>query len=43
MGSLGTDTDISDITYKNVYTWTSNQVSILVHLPKEVLSLIRCT
>jgi len=28
MGSLGEDTDISDITYKNVYTWTSNQVRI---------------
>ena len=27
MGSLGTDTNITDITYKNVYTWASNQVS----------------
>lgn len=26
MGSLGTDTNISDITYVNVYTWSSNQV-----------------
>ena len=26
MGSLGTDTDISDITYLNVYTVASNQV-----------------
>lgn len=23
MGSLGADTDISDITYQNVYTWSS--------------------
>ena len=30
MGSLGIDTEISDITYKNVYTWTSNQVCCLV-------------
>ncbi|KAL4961270.1 putative extracellular rhamnogalacturonase [Aspergillus stella-maris] len=26
MGSLGTDTDISDIVYRNVYTWNSNQM-----------------
>ena len=26
MGSLGTDTDISDIVYRNVYTWKSNQM-----------------
>ncbi|CRL18680.1 Glycoside hydrolase, family 28 [Penicillium camemberti] len=26
MGSLGTDVDISDITYRNVYTWNSNQM-----------------
>lgn len=26
MGSLGTDTDISDIIYRNVYTWKSNQM-----------------
>ena len=27
MGSLGSDTNVSDITYKNIYTWSSNQVS----------------
>lgn len=26
MGSLGSDTNISDITYRNVYTWKSNQM-----------------
>lgn len=26
MGSLGAGTNISDITYKNVYTWSSNQM-----------------
>ncbi|KAL4901736.1 RGase A [Aspergillus multicolor] len=26
MGSLGTDTDISDIVYRNIYTWKSNQM-----------------
>ncbi|KAJ5968674.1 hypothetical protein N7501_004922 [Penicillium viridicatum] len=26
MGSLGTGVDISDITYRNVYTWNSNQM-----------------
>lgn len=26
MGSLGTDTDISDILYRNIYTWKSNQM-----------------
>jgi hypothetical protein len=26
MGSLGTDTEISDIVYRNVYTWKSNQM-----------------
>jgi rhamnogalacturonan hydrolase len=26
MGSLGTGTDISDIVYRNVYTWNSNQM-----------------
>lgn len=26
MGSLGTDTKISDITYQNIYTWSSNQM-----------------
>lgn len=29
MGSLGADTDISDITYKNVYTWKSNQMYMI--------------
>lgn len=29
MGSLGTDTDISDITYKNVYTVHSNQMYMI--------------
>ncbi|KAJ5300458.1 kinase-like domain-containing protein [Penicillium atrosanguineum] len=26
MGSLGADTDISDVIYRNVYTWSSNQM-----------------
>lgn len=26
MGSLSTDVDISDITYRNIYTWNSNQM-----------------
>ncbi|KAE8375531.1 RGase A [Aspergillus bertholletiae] len=26
MGSLGADTDISDVVYRNVYTWKSNQM-----------------
>ena len=25
-GSLGANTDISDVTYRNVYTWYSNQM-----------------
>ncbi|KAI7162641.1 Rhamnogalacturonase [Hortaea werneckii] len=29
MGSLGTDTNISDITYQNIYTWSSNQMYML--------------
>lgn len=29
MGSLGADTNISDITYKNVYTWSSNQMYMI--------------
>lgn len=29
MGSLGTDTDISDIVYRNVYTWKSNQMYMI--------------
>lgn len=29
MGSLGADTDISDITYKNIYTWDSNQMMMI--------------
>jgi len=30
MGSLGSDTNISDITYQNVYTWSSNQMYMCV-------------
>ena len=29
MGSLGTGTNVSDITYKNVYTWSSNQMYMI--------------
>ncbi|CAI7602734.1 unnamed protein product [Penicillium glandicola] len=29
MGSLGSDTNISDITYRNVYTWSSNQMYMI--------------
>ncbi|CAG8084822.1 unnamed protein product [Penicillium olsonii] len=29
MGSLSTDVDISDITYRNVYTWNSNQMYMI--------------
>jgi rhamnogalacturonan hydrolase len=29
MGSLGADTNVSDITYKNVYTWSSNQMYMI--------------
>ncbi|KAE8144223.1 RGase A [Aspergillus avenaceus] len=29
MGSLGADTNISDITYRNVYTWKSNQMYMI--------------
>lgn len=29
MGSLGADTNISDITYRNVYTWNSNQMMLI--------------
>ncbi|KAL1302987.1 hypothetical protein AAFC00_003303 [Neodothiora populina] len=29
LGSLGADTDISDVTYKNVYTWSSNQMMMI--------------
>lgn len=29
MGSLAEDTDISDITYSNIYTWTSNQMYMI--------------
>lgn len=29
MGSLGTATNISDITYKNIYTWQSNQMYMI--------------
>ncbi|EYE94172.1 putative extracellular rhamnogalacturonase [Aspergillus ruber CBS 135680] len=29
MGSLGTDTDISNIMYRNIYTWKSNQMYMI--------------
>ncbi|KAE8154496.1 pectin lyase fold/virulence factor [Aspergillus avenaceus] len=29
MGSLGLDTDISDITYRNIYTWNSNNMMFI--------------
>lgn len=29
IGSLALDTDISDILYRNVYTWTSNQMMMI--------------
>lgn len=29
MGSLSTDVDISDITYRNIYTWSSNQMYMI--------------
>lgn len=29
MGSLSTGVNISDITYRNVYTWSSNQVYMI--------------
>lgn len=29
MGSLGTGVDISDITYRNIYTWKSNQMYMI--------------
>ncbi|KAJ5734076.1 rhamnogalacturonase rhgA [Penicillium malachiteum] len=29
MGSLADDTDISDITYRNIYTWSSNQMYMI--------------
>ncbi|KAJ6032902.1 uncharacterized protein N7446_008805 [Penicillium canescens] len=29
MGSLGTDVDVSDITYRNIYTWSSNQMYMI--------------
>lgn len=29
MGSLGADTNITDITYRNVYTWNSNQMYMI--------------
>ncbi|THW84650.1 Rhamnogalacturonase A [Aureobasidium pullulans] len=29
MGSFGTDTAVSDITYKNIYAWSSNQMFML--------------
>lgn len=29
MGSLGSDVDVSDITYRNIYTWNSNQMYMI--------------
>nr|Q00001.1 RecName: Full=Rhamnogalacturonase A; Short=RGase A; Short=RHG A; AltName: Full=Rhamnogalacturonan hydrolase A; Flags: Precursor [Aspergillus aculeatus]AAB35485.1 rhamnogalacturonase [Aspergillus aculeatus]CAA58507.2 rhamnogalacturonase [Aspergillus aculeatus] len=29
MGSLGADTDVTDIVYRNVYTWSSNQMYMI--------------
>ena len=29
MGSLGSDTSISDIVYRNIYTWKSNQMYMI--------------
>jgi rhamnogalacturonan hydrolase len=29
MGSLGSGVDISDITYRNIYTWKSNQMYMI--------------
>lgn len=29
MGSLSTDTDISNIVYRNIYTWKSNQMYMI--------------
>lgn len=29
MGSLGSDVSASDITYRNVYTWNSNQMYLI--------------
>lgn len=29
MGSLSTGVDISSITYRNIYTWTSNQMYMI--------------
>lgn len=29
MGSLGTETDISNIMYRNIYTWKSNQMYMI--------------
>jgi hypothetical protein len=29
MGSLGTGVDVSDITYRNIYTWSSNQMYMI--------------
>jgi rhamnogalacturonan hydrolase len=29
MGSLGADTAVSDITYRNIYTWSSNQMFMI--------------
>ena len=29
MGSLSTDVNISDVTYRNIYTWSSNQMYMI--------------
>lgn len=29
MGSLSNDVNISDITYRNIYTWSSNKMYII--------------
>lgn len=40
MGSLGEDVDVSNITYRNIYTVQSNQmVKLRVH-PQESLQLL---
>lgn len=29
MGSFGSDTNVSDITYRNIYTWSSNNMMLI--------------
>lgn len=29
MGSFGTDTNVTDITYRNIYTWNSNNMMLI--------------